>query len=65
MQPRQWLVDFGMFWFRVMPRRAMFFYNYVLMPIGLKLQQPLLLRAGTDALTNGSHDEVLLVCRRK
>ena len=37
MQPRQWLVDFGMFWFRVMPRRAMFFYNYVLMPIGLRI----------------------------
>lgn len=65
MQPRQWLVDFGMFWLRVMPRRAMFFYNYVLMPIGLKLQQTLTLSAGPDALTNGEHDEVLLVCRRK
>lgn len=65
MQPRQWLVDFGMFWFRVMPRRAMFFYNYVLMPIGLKLQPTLTLSAGTDALTNGAHDEVLLVCRRR
>lgn len=65
MQPRQWLVDFGMFWFRIMPRRAMFFYNYVFMPIGLKLQQQLTLSAGIDALTNGSHDEVLLVCRRK
>jgi SAM-dependent methyltransferase len=65
MQPRQWLVDLGMFFFRVMPRRAMFFYNYVFMPIGLKLQQPLTLSAGTEALTNGAHDEVLLVCRRR
>lgn len=65
MQPRQWLVDFGMFWFRVMPRRAMLFYNYVLMPIGLKMQPRLTLSAGTEALTNGAHDEVLLVCRRK
>lgn len=65
MQPRQWLVDFGMFWFRVMPRRAMLLYNYVLMPIGLKMQQALTLSAGTAALTNGSHDEVLLVCRHR
>jgi len=65
MQPRQWLVDFGMFWFRAMPRRAMLLYNYVLMPIGLKMQPTLTLSAGTDALTNGAHDEVLLVCRRR
>jgi hypothetical protein len=65
MQPRQWLVDFGMFWLRAMPRRAMFLYNYVFMPIALKLQQPLTLSAGTDALTSGIHDEVLLVCRRR
>lgn len=65
MQPRQWLVDFGMFWFRAMPRRAMFLYNHVLMPIGLKMQQPLTLAPGTDALTSGTHDEVLLVCRRR
>ena len=65
MQPRQWLVDFGMFWMRAMPRRAMFLYNYVLMPIGLKMQQPLTLRPGGDALTSGTHDEVLLVCRRR
>lgn len=64
MQPRQWLVDFGMFWMRAMPRRAMFLYNHVLMPIGLKMQQPLTLATGTDALTSGTHDEVLLVCRR-
>ncbi|MBA3698448.1 MAG: class I SAM-dependent methyltransferase [Planctomycetes bacterium] len=65
MQPRQWLVDFGMFWFKAMPRRAMFLYNHVLMPIGLKMQQELTLTAGTAALTNGNHDEVLLVCRRR
>ncbi len=65
MQPRQWLVDLGMFFFRVMPRRAMFFYNYVFMPIGLKLQPTLMLTAGTEALTSGAHDEVLLVCYRR
>lgn len=65
MQPRQWLVDLGMFLFRVMPRRSMFFYNYLIMPIVLKVQRPLRLTAGSDALTNGGNDEVLLVCRRK
>jgi SAM-dependent methyltransferase len=64
MQPRQWLVDFGLFWLRAMPRRAMFLYNYVLMPIALRLQTQLTLSPGIDALTIGTHDEVLLVCRR-
>jgi SAM-dependent methyltransferase len=64
MQPRQWLVDFGMFWLRAMPRRAMFLYNHVFMPIGLKMQRPLTLAPGIDALTDGTHDEVLLVCQR-
>ncbi|HEX3133670.1 MAG TPA: class I SAM-dependent methyltransferase [Planctomycetota bacterium] len=65
MQPRQWLVDFGMFWFRAMPRRAMLLYNYVLMPIGLRRQHALTLTPGAEALASGAHDEVLLVCRRK
>jgi SAM-dependent methyltransferase len=64
MQPRQWLVDFGMFWLRAMPRRSMFLYNYVFMPIALKFQAQLTLTPGTAALMSGTHDEVLLVCRR-
>ncbi len=65
MQPRQWLVDLGMFFFRVMPRRAMFFYNHLFMPIGLKLQRALELQPGDAALASAAHDEVLLVCRRR
>jgi SAM-dependent methyltransferase len=60
MQPRQWLVDLGMFFFRVMPRRAMFFYNYLFMPIGLRLQDKLTLVEGPSALTDGIFDDVIL-----
>jgi SAM-dependent methyltransferase len=62
MQPRQWLVDLGLWFMKWMPRRAMFFYN-VAMPIALRLQPPLTLRDG-DAALAGDADEVLLVCRR-
>jgi SAM-dependent methyltransferase len=63
MQPRQWLVDLGMFFLRAMPRRSMFIYNYLVMPLALRLQAPLAIDAGDVAMTNGHHDEVLLVCR--
>ena len=62
MQPRQWLVDLGLWFMKWMPRRAMFFYNLV-MPIALRLQPPLALVEGDAALAGGA-DEVLLVCRR-
>jgi SAM-dependent methyltransferase len=62
MQPRQWLVDLGLWFMKWMPRRAMFFYNLGL-PLALRLQPPLALRAG-DAALDGIADEVLLVCRR-
>ncbi len=65
MQPRQWLVDLGMFFFRVMPRRAMFFYNYVFMPIGMKFQDKLTFVDGDVALTDGVFDDVILCCRKK
>ena len=62
MQPRQWLVDLGLWFMKWMPRRAMFFYNLA-MPIALRLQPPLMLLDGDAALAGGA-DEVLLVCRR-
>lgn len=62
MQPRQWLVDLGLWFMKWMPRRAMFFYNLAL-PLALRLQPPLALRPG-DAALDGNADEVLLVCRR-
>lgn len=62
MQPRQWLVDLGLWFMKWMPRRAMFFYNLAL-PIALRFQPPLALLDG-DAALAGDADEVLLVCRR-
>jgi SAM-dependent methyltransferase len=65
MQPaRPWVVDLGMWFTRAMPRRAMLLYNYVIMPIALRLQQPLVFAPGmVDAAALGL-DEVVLVCRR-
>lgn len=62
MQPRQWLVDLGLWFMKWMPRRAMFFYNLAL-PLALRFQPPLALVEGDAALAGGA-DEVLLVCRR-
>ncbi len=66
MQPaRPWVVAMGMWFMRYMPRRARFFYNYVLMPIAMRLQQPLRFSDGmVDAAAIGA-DEVILVCRRR
>jgi SAM-dependent methyltransferase len=62
MQPRSSrLLDLGQ-WFLIHRReRAMWWYNRVLMPLGLRFQKPLQWRAGLGD-TEGV-DEVLLRCR--
>jgi SAM-dependent methyltransferase len=63
MQPRSSrLLDLGMWWMTHQRERAMWWYNRVFMPLGLRFQKELRLRPGmipTDGV-----DEVLLVCRR-
>ncbi len=56
------LVDLGM-WFLIHQReRAMWWYNRVFMPLGLRAQKPLALRDGW--IDDTRVDTVLLVCRR-
>jgi SAM-dependent methyltransferase len=64
MKPKSsWLVDLGM-WFLVhRRRRAMWMYNRVMMPLGVRFQKKLTLVAGmvpTDDVA-----EVLMVCRKQ
>ncbi len=63
MQPRSSrLVDLGMWWLLHDRERAMWWYNRVIMRVGLLLQKKLKLESGmipTDRV-----DEVLLVCRK-
>ena len=63
MQPRSSrLVDLGMWWLLHDRKRAMWWYNRVIMQLGLLLQKKLRLESGMIA-TDGV-DEVLLVCRK-
>ncbi len=63
MQPTNtWLLRFGMWWLKNCRRRAMFFYNRLFLPIGLRFQKPLAFAPG---LVDGAGvDEVMLICRR-
>ena len=64
MQPRSsFLVDLGMWWLLHDRERAMWWYNRVIMQLGLRLQKKLRLEPGMMA-TDGV-DEVLLVCRKQ
>lgn len=64
MQPRSSrLVDLGMWWLLHHRERAMWWYNRVIMQLGLLFQKKLRLESGMIA-TDGV-DEVLLVCRRQ
>ena len=63
MQPRSSrLVDLGMWWLLNHRERAMWWYNRVIMQLGLLLQKKLRLESGMIA-TDGV-DEILLVCRK-
>ena len=62
MQPRSSrLVDFGMWWLNHHRERAMWWYNEVLMPLGLWGQKRLRLLPGVIPMDE--IDEILLVCR--
>ncbi|MGH8455396.1 MAG: class I SAM-dependent methyltransferase [Stenotrophobium sp.] len=64
MKPKSsWLVNLGM-WFLVHRRkRAMWLYNRVMMPLGVRFQKPLALVDGMIDTENVA--EVLLVCRKR
>jgi SAM-dependent methyltransferase len=63
MQPRSsHITDIGMWWLKHRREGALWWYNKLIMPLGLRLQKELQLAPGmiaTDAV-----DEILLVCRR-
>ncbi len=64
MQPRSSrLLDLGMWWLRRHREHALWWYNKVFMPIGLKLQKTLELDTGLIDLAH--IDEILMVCRRE
>lgn len=63
MQPRSSrLVDIGMWWLLHHRERAMWWYNRVFMPLGLRFQKQLRFAPGMMATDNV--DEILLVCRK-
>ena len=63
MQPRSSkLLDLGMWFMERHRQRAMWWYNNVFMPLGLRFQKPLRLESGF--LAAPGMDEVFLVCRK-
>jgi len=63
MQPRSSrLLDLGMWWLTHQRERALWWYNRAFMPLGLRLQKPLELHAGT--IGTDDVDEILMVCRK-
>lgn len=63
MQPRSTqLVDIGMWWLKHHRERALWWYNKLFMPLGLRFQTKLKLAPGMIA--PDAVDEILLVCRR-
>jgi SAM-dependent methyltransferase len=64
MQPRSSrLLDLGMWWLTHHRARAMWWYNRVIMPLGVRFQSKLVLTRGM--LEAAAVDEVLLVCRKE
>lgn len=60
--PSSRLVDLGMWWLAHRRERALWWYNKVLMPLGLRFQKEL--RFVPGMIPTAGVDEVLLVCRR-
>jgi SAM-dependent methyltransferase len=64
MQPQSsWLLDLGMWGLTHKREQAMWLYNRVLMPLGIRFQKKLHLRPGM--IDTEDVDTVLLVCRKK
>lgn len=64
MQPRSSrLLDLGQWYLTHQRERAMWWYNRVFMPLGLRFQKPLQWREGLDDAAGV--DEVLLLCRHR
>lgn len=57
-----WLTAFGMSQLQRHRRRALWWYNHVIMPLGLRMQSPLALQSGI--LPTADLDEALFVCRK-
>jgi SAM-dependent methyltransferase len=63
MQPRSsFLLEMGMWWLTHRREHAMWWYNRIFMPLGLRFQKQLQLTPGM--ISTDGVDEVLLVCRR-
>jgi SAM-dependent methyltransferase len=64
MQPRSSrLLDLGMWWLTHQRERALWWYNRVFMPLGLRFQKPLAFGAGL--IETADVDEVLMICRKQ
>jgi len=63
MQPKSsQLLDLGMWWMQRDRERAMWWYNKVFMPLGMRFQKRLQLLPGM--IDTHGVDEILLVCRK-
>ena len=63
MQPKSSrLTDLGMWWLIHQRERALWWYNRVIMPLGLRFQKSLAFGAGL--IDTGAVDEILMVCRK-
>jgi SAM-dependent methyltransferase len=63
MQPKSSrLLDLGMWWLTHQRERALWWYNRVLMPLGLRFQQTLSFEQGL--IDTARADEILMVCRK-
>ncbi len=60
--PNNWWVRQGQWWLKKHPDWAMFWYNWVGMPVALRFQKPMTFASGVIDTTGV--DELMLVCRR-
>lgn len=57
------LINFGLWWLKHFRREALWWYNRLLLPLGIFFQKPLKF---VDGLINGATvDEIILVCRKQ
>jgi hypothetical protein len=64
MQPQSsWMLDLGTWWLTHRREQAMWWYNHVMMPLGVRFQKKLALCPGM--IDTSKVDEILLVCRKQ